>query len=208
MTRKFKIALLFLATAPLLLAAALSGPLNDDNDLAEFLNEYLSIKYKKHDLKEVLYVAISRQKLYHVQNGIVLNEFDVSTSKKGIGTTANSFRTPTGLHQIREKIGDGVPEGGIFKHRDFSGEVFTPRDAVERDDLITSRILWLEGMEGGHNRGTGRDSFERCIYIHGTHQEALIGKPASHGCIRMRNADVVQLFDAVSEGAYVVILNN
>lgn len=190
---------------PLLLAA--NCP-RSGNDLALFLHEYLSIKYKQHDLSEVLYVAIGRQKIFHVRHGKVLNEYDVSTAKEGIGGTARSYRTPVGLHRIKEKIGNGVPMGGIFKHRQYTGRIFDPVVDRHRDDLITTRILWLEGMENGLNSGAGIDSYERCIYIHGTHQEELIGTPASHGCIRMRNSDVLELFNAVGEGAYVVILDN
>lgn len=183
---------------------------SDSNALIEFLNEYLAIKYSDHNLNEVLYVAVVRQKLYHVQNGKLYAEYDVSTSSNGVGSAIGSSKTPTGLHLIRQKIGDEVPVGGIFKNRIFNGEVIdlSSSYADVTKDYITTRIMHLQGLEPGSNKGEGVDSYERCIYIHGTDQEDLIGRPASHGCIRMRNTEVIELFNNVQEGTYVVILNN
>jgi len=181
-----------------------------ESALIEFLNEYLAIKYSDHDLNEVLYVAVVRQKLYHVRNGELFAEYDISTSSKGVGSDMGSSKTPTGLHIIRQKIGDEVPLGGVFKNRVFNGEVIdiSTSNADITKDHITTRIMHLQGLEPGSNKGEGVDSYERCIYIHGTHQEHLIGQPASHGCIRMRNTEVIELFNNVQEGTYVVILNN
>ena len=181
---------------------------NGPNDLAAFLHEYLAIKYKLHDINEVLYVSIKRQKLYHIKGDQIINEYLISSSKKGIGNSERSFQTPIGLHRIKEKIGNDIPQGGIFDHRQFTGKVYNSENPNSQKDLITSRILWLQGLENGYNSGSGSDSYERCIYIHGTHEEYLIGTPASHGCIRMRNNEVIQLFEKVPIGTYVVILNN
>ncbi|PWT80774.1 MAG: murein L,D-transpeptidase [Acidobacteria bacterium] len=120
----------------------------------------------------------------------------VSTSRSGPGFDSGSFKTPTGLFRIHEKIGADSPSGTIFKGR-------VPVDEIpgSGDDLITSRILWLDGLEP-QNANT-RD---RYIYIHGTNQEDLIGQPVSHGCIRMRNDDIIRLFEMVSLGNTVEIV--
>ena len=120
----------------------------------------------------------------------------VSTSRNGPGFDFGSFKTPTGLFRIHEKIGAGSPPGTIFK-----GRVPVDETPGSGDDLITSRILWLDGLEP-QNANT-RD---RYIYIHGTDQEDLIGQPVSHGCIRMRNDDIVRLFEMVSVGNTVEII--
>jgi L,D-transpeptidase YbiS len=119
----------------------------------------------------------------------------VSTSRAGLGFEPGSFRTPTGLFRVHEKIGVNAPCGTIFK-----GRVPVAGSSVSGDDLITSRILWLDGLEK-ENANTK----ERYIYIHGTNQESLIGQPASHGCIRMRNEDILRLFDLVTVDTSVEI---
>ena len=129
--------------------------------------------------------------------------FPVSTARWGTGAAEGSQQTPLGAHRIRHKIGGGAAWGTIFKARRSTGAVW---DGVAvDDDLILSRILWLEGLEDGVNRGAGIDSFDRYIYIHGTNHEQLIGTPASHGCVRMRNDDIIELFDCVEEGDRVII---
>ena len=211
--RKIKISLISL-TSFLVFSAFLTPNSRsigrEDNALIEFLNEYLAVKYSDHDLREVLYVAVVRQKLYHVQNGELHAEYDISTSSKGVGSEIGSSKTPTGLHKISSKIGADVPMGGVFKNRIFNGDVIDLGSSGSDlgEDLITTRIMHLQGLESGSNQGYGVDSYERCIYIHGTHQEHLIGQPASHGCIRMRNQEVIELFNNVQVGTYVVILNN
>jgi len=105
---------------------------------------------------------------------------------------------------IAQKIGDGAPLNTIFKSRKNTGKI-ADIDQQSDEDYVTSRILWLKGLEPGHNAGPGVDSFARYIYIHGTHEENLIGQPASHGCIRMRNQDVLELFERVQEGTEVLI---
>lgn len=152
-------------------------------------------------------VRVSEQKLYLIRDGKVIREYPVSTSKFGIGNKAGSFKTPLGRHRVAEKIGEGAPLYTIFKER-----VNTRKLAViERTlkgapyDDVTTRILWLEGLEPGINRGPGIDSKQRFIYIHGTPSEGLIGRPASNGCVRMYNKDVIELFDLVPAGAPVLI---
>jgi len=154
-----------------------------------------------------LLVEVSAQRLFVVRDGTPVRSYPVSTSKYGTGSAAGSRRTPLGVHRIVQKIGAGAPVGAVFQDRRPTGEIVSSTAAAPVDrDLITTRILWLEGLEEGINRGQGLDTFERYIYIHGTPQEGKIGTPASHGCIRMRNADVVELFDSVDCGILVVIV--
>lgn len=130
--------------------------------------------------------------------GETLRRYPVSTSQYGLGSAPGSLRTPLGEFRVGEKIGDGEPLGAVFKSRAPTGEIGL--DASD-DDLVLTRILWLEGLEP-HNANTR----ERYIYIHGTNHERRIGEPASHGCVRMRNADVAELYELVPAGAPVTIL--
>ena len=129
--------------------------------------------------------------------------FHVSTSQFGVGSAANSFKTPLGVHCITEKIGDGFPSGTIFKSRKSTGEIWHP--GIDRENLILSRILRLKGLQPGINSGRGIDSYDRYIYIHGTNREEDIGTPISHGCICMKNDDIITLFDLVREGTIVTV---
>lgn len=151
----------------------------------------------------VLLVSIGRQALWRLRAGAHAVRYDVSTSRYGNGCAEGSNQTPLGVHRIEQKIGDGAPSGTRFRGRQpvADGGSGHPADA----DPITSRILWLRGLEPGRNSGAGCDSYTRYIYIHGTPHEAAIGSPASIGCIRMRNADVIALYDVVAEGTPVVI---
>ena len=119
----------------------------------------------------------------------------------------NSFQTPLGEHIVAEKIGEDLPLGAVLKGRKWTKEVIVPiKDVIDiPEDVITSRILWLDGVEQGINKGGDVDSKERFIYIHGTAEEGLIGKPASLGCIRMKNKDVIKLFNRVKENTKVLI---
>ena len=119
----------------------------------------------------------------------------------------NSFQTPLGEHIVAEKIGEDLPLGAVLKGRKWTKEVVVPiKDVIDiPEDVITSRILWLDGVEQGINKGGDVDSKERFIYIHGTAEEGLIGKPASLGCIRMKNKDVIKLFNRVKENTKVLI---
>jgi hypothetical protein len=119
----------------------------------------------------------------------------------------NSFQTPLGEHIVAEKIGEDLPLGAVLKGRKWTKEIVVPiKDVIDiPEDVITSRILWLDGVEQGINKGGDVDSKERFIYIHGTAEEGLIGKPASLGCIRMKNKDVIKLFNRVKENTKVLI---
>ena len=127
----------------------------------------------------------------------------VSTAHAGIGGAEGSYRTPPGWHRVHRRIGEGAEAGSVFVAREPTGEIW--RGQPCDDDLILTRILTLDGLEEGVNRGAGCDSLERYIYLHGTNHERLLGRPTSHGCVRLANADVRRLFDDVREGDYVLI---
>jgi hypothetical protein len=143
-------------------------------------------------------ISIRYQRLtLHRGRGRKNLEYPVSSSRFGLGTTPDSFKTPPGHFEICEKIGDGAPLGAVFKSRKPTGEI---GDASNPGDLVQTRILWLHGLdpENANTRG-------RYIYIHGTNHEDQIGIAASHGCVRMRNADVAELYDLVLKGTPVTI---
>lgn len=150
-----------------------------------------------------LVVSIERQKLFLCRYDTVAGCYDCSTSRFGNGNRENSLRTPLGIHRIKEKYGAGAPAGRVFRDREDTGEDWDHRQSG--DNLILTRILRLEGLEPGVNKGEGIDSYERYIYIHGTGREDLIGRPLSHGCVCMRNRDVIELFEKVPEGTVVYI---
>lgn len=171
--------------------------------------EYLSSRYPTQAVNgDVLYVSIRRQALFHARDGRLLAEYPVATASAGVGSLQDSRRTPLGLHRISEKFGDDVPELGILRDRVFTGEFADPDFAGIDKDWITSRILWLQGLEPGVNQGGKVDSHARYIYIHGTANERSVGTASSMGCVRMRNSDVIQLYQQVPVGALVVILDN
>jgi hypothetical protein len=179
-----------------------------NESIATFLTEYLNIKYKNRDFKKFIYVSIKYQKLYLIEQDSVLFKFSISSAKLGIGNQQNSMKTPIGLHTIKHKYGDGVPLAGLFKSRIYTGKVspiYAQKVKSPTDD-VTTRIMWLQGEESGINRGRNIDSYKRYIYIHGTSEEGYIGEPASHGCIRMKNKDVIHLYNEIDEGTPVLIL--
>ena len=144
-----------------------------------------------------IHISIRDQRLTLTEGETLVRTYPVSTSRFGIGTEEDSMKTPIGRFRVAEKIGDGLPSDTVFQSR-VPLKADDPLPPTE--DLVMSRILWLDGLDE-HNANT-RDRF---IYIHGTKHEDKIGNPASHGCVRMRNADVIELFDLVDEGAPVVI---
>jgi len=147
--------------------------------------------------------SIETQTLFVCSKETIIVGFDASTSRFGNGIRENSFKTPLGVHRIKEKIGAGAPLGRIFKERSDTG-IDWDRVSSE-DNLILTRILRLEGLEEGINRGTGVDSYERFVYIHGTNREDLVGTPLSHGCLALRNQDMIRLFEIAGVGALVYI---
>jgi len=150
------------------------------------------------DTHHRLIISVPDQKMLVLTDGKPVALYKVSTSKYGTGDREGSYATPLGHLCIRKKIGENAPLGAVFHSRKPTGEILLP-DAPGRDPIVT-RILWLNGLEA-HNR----NAFSRCIYIHGTPQESLLGTPVSYGCIRMRSADVKQLYELVGTGAHVLV---
>ena len=152
-------------------------------------------------------ISIQKQLLQLWQGATLLASWPVSTALKGTGYQSGSNQTPLGKHRIRACIGAGQPEGAVFVGRRPTGEIYSRELAQQypHRDWILSRILWLCGQEKGVNRGGNVDSQRRYIYIHGTPDTEPMGEPLSHGCIRMRNADVIRLFEQVRPGDRVII---
>jgi hypothetical protein len=156
-----------------------------------------------------LRISLPRQTLEVLDDaGRVTQTYPVSTAANGAGEERNSFCTPRGRHIVRAKIGAGLPLNCVFVARRVTGEVYTPElgAAQPERDWILTRILWLSGREPGYNRLGSCDSMRRYIYIHGTPDESFEQAPRSHGCIRMRNGDLIELFDRVPLGTPVEII--
>jgi hypothetical protein len=151
-----------------------------------------------------IWISVARQRLYLIKDYHLYSLYPCSTASAGIGNKAGSYQTPLGWHKIAERIGDGLPKGAILKERHFSGKVWNPLKPTS-DDLILSRILWLQGTEPGTNLGSGIDTHDRYIYIHGTPEEDKLGTPVSHGCIRLSNDDVITLFNQTKTGMPLII---
>lgn len=154
-------------------------------------------------------IHISTQQLELLDDaGVVMSRYAVSTALKGAGEMSGSYCTPRGMHIIRARIGAGCAENTVFKGRRSTGEIYTPELGAKFPgrDWILTRILWLSGCEVGYNRLGDCDTMRRYIYIHGTPDTEPLGVAKSHGCIRMRNADLLSLFDAVHVGTAVEII--
>ena len=164
---------------------------------------------QSHKHVDHLAVSIADQTLSLVNDqGDIIASYPVSTALNGAGEQDGSGCTPRGEHYIRAMVGQGLPANTVFRARRPTGEIYSPELALTHPDRdwILSRIIWLCGREPGKNRGPGVDTFRRFIYIHGTPDTEPMGVPRSHGCIRMRNPDVIELFDRVRAGLRVVIL--
>jgi hypothetical protein len=158
--------------------------------------------------ERLLVVRIGAATLQFYRRGEVVRSYGVSTSKRPPSNVKNSLGTPRGLHEIAERIGAGQPAGMVFKSRVPTGrhysELLTSEDGIN-DNLITSRILWLRGLEPGFNRGGEVDTYERYVYIHGTNHNSRIGQPLSSGCVLLRDLDVIELYEEVRVGDLVWI---
>ncbi|AUL99837.1 MAG TPA: L,D-transpeptidase [Pseudothauera hydrothermalis] len=153
-------------------------------------------------------VSLSRQQLaLFGDDGACIRRYPISTAARGAGELRDSGCTPRGRHVVRAKIGAGMPAGTVFRARRPTGERWSPELAAAQPgrDWILSRILWLSGCEPGRNRLGAVDSMRRYIYIHGTGDDQPMGEPRSHGCIRMRNRDIIELFELVAAGTEVSI---
>ncbi|MEX5586064.1 L,D-transpeptidase family protein [Pseudomonas urmiensis] len=148
---------------------------------------------------DFLHISLADQHLYGFAHGQLRLRLAVSTARNGAGEFNGSGCTPRGLHQVRAKIGAGLPLGAVLSSRRWTGEVWSPalHAAFPGRDWILSRILWLSGCEPGVNRLGRRDTFRRYIYLHGTPDTQPLGIPLSHGCVRLRNVDLLDLFDRV-----------
>jgi lipoprotein-anchoring transpeptidase ErfK/SrfK len=157
------------------------------------------------DQRPFIYIDSRAQRLHYIDIEAEYNRsYAVSTAANGQGNRLASYKTPFGIHRICQKIGGGQPGGAVFEARQPTGRIASDLDNREQDE-ITSRIMWLDGLEDGVNRGGVYDTYARYIYIHGTSDEGRIGEPVSAGCIRMKNAEVIELFDEVLINDLVVI---
>ena len=172
----------------------------DDGDAIAFLHERLhsiARQMRKQSGHKMIYISVPKQELRLKRGRKTLRKFAVSTSRFGVGTEEGSMKTPPGRFRVAEKFGAGMPIATAFKSRK---PVRLTKKMLAEDDLIMSRILWLDGIEPQN-----ANSYDRYIYIHGTNHEDEIGQPASHGCVRMRNMDVAELFEMVDVNTPVVI---
>jgi hypothetical protein len=193
MLRIFKIILILL----------FSKTVFSQENIIQKANNYISSDYS-----ELLFVSIENQKMYHIKEGEIVKQYTISSSEYGTGSKAGSNKTPLGLHKAKSKYGDETPINGRMIGRVFYGQIATiykDKQKSKTDD-VTSRIFWLEGLEKGKNKGEGIDSYKRYIYIHGTSEEGRLGTPASHGCIRMKNKEVIDLYKIIEVGTLVLIL--
>lgn len=158
-------------------------------------------------MKIRIHIPAQTLELY-ADDGSLLRRYAVSTGANGVGEESGSFCTPRGRHVIRARIGAGQPVDTVFVRRRPTGEIYTPELGARHPgrDWILTRILWLSGLERGYNRGGSCDTMRRYVYIHGTPDSVALGKPGSRGCVRMRNADLVELFDLVKVGIEVDIV--
>ena len=195
MLRKFNLILIVLVNITTLTSA--------QNKILQQVENYIYT-----EPSTVLFISIENQELYYIRNKTVVNTFIISSSKYGTGNENGSNKTPLGIHKVKEKHGEDTPLNGIMVGRIFNGKIATVYHDTTRSktDDITTRILWLEGMEEGKNKGIGIDSYKRYIYIHGTSEEGRLGMPASHGCIRMKNKDIIDLYRIIEVGTLVLIL--
>ena len=174
-------------------------------DLKREVADQLSGNPALADERPIIYIDSVQQRLYQFDIEDENNcSYPISTAANGMGNRLDSFKTPLGTHRIRQKVGGGETRGMIFVAREPIGKIVRSLDNRDKDE-ITSRILWLDGLQEGINKGGVHDTYSRYIYIHGTSDEKRIGEPVSAGCIRMKNDDVIELFDEVLVDDIVVI---
>lgn len=164
-------------------------------------------------IQSQIIINIATQTLILLNQNKPICQYGVSTAKNGIGSRQDSGCTPLGAHRIAQKIGDNAPINTVFIGRVPTGEIYSADFGAchpERDWILT-RIMWLQGLEEGINKGNnehgGCDTYQRYIYIHGTPDDESMAEPLSHGCVRMRNTDIIELFEQVTEGTLVTIID-
>ncbi len=186
----------------------MSAAKSDIKAFQSLLND-LQQRFPKSLIDKLIVVSATDQRLYLIENSSIVSSFPISTAEAGLGNLTGSFKTPLGIHKISQKIGEGAELGTIFKARKNTQTIAKilqiPEEKSDADN-ITTRILWLTGMEKGVNLGGDMDTYTRYIYIHGTDEEGRLGLPVSHGCIRMSNRQVIELFDKVQAGTIVYIV--
>lgn len=151
-----------------------------------------------------VWVSVDEQMFRIVRAGQLVWQAPCATAAAGVGSQMNSQKTPLGWHSVKKKVGGGAPLGQVFRGAQPTKDVWKPGQPV-KEDLVLTRILWLTGEEPGKNLGGHVDSYSRYIYIHGTNDEEKIGTPSSHGCVRLKNADVIAAYDLIPEGTPVLI---
>ena len=165
--------------------------------------------FTKNTQKPLIVISASEQRLYLIQNNRVTASHIISTGLAGMGNRSGSNKTPLGVHKISQKYGKNAKLGTIFKARQNTrriAKILTKPNQKSKADNVTTRIMWLSGLEKNINKGGKVDSHARYIYIHGTDEEGRLGNPASHGCIRMKNQAIIELFEQVSVGTLVNII--
>ena len=176
-------------------------------DIESLIND-LSRRFSEHPHNSLILISVQKQELYLIEDKKLVETYLISSAKNGTGNLSGSYQTPLGLHYISEKIGDKAESGSIFKARINTHKIATilnKADQTSDADNITSRILRLSGLEEGINKGGNVDSYERYIYIHGTDEEGRLGQAVSHGCIRMSNLNIIELFNRVTVDTLVLI---
>jgi hypothetical protein len=151
-----------------------------------------------------VWVSVDEQMFRIIKNREVIWETRCATAEKGTGFVVNSMQTPLGWHSVKRKVGDDAPWGQVFRGAQPVKQVWKPGDTTD-EDLVLTRLLWLTGEEPGVNQGGEVDSYNRYIYIHGTNDEEKIGTPSSHGCVRLRNDDVIEAYKLIPKDARVLI---
>ena len=176
----------------------------------DLLLEYIELKYPNNIFNNFIYIGIKRQELFLINNKEVTVNYKISTSKYGVGNIDDSEKTPLGLHKIYKMYGKNVPICGIFISKKYINKITTIESLPKNTntDIICSRIITIKGLEEGLNIGDNIDSYLRNIYIHGTNEEGLIGTPSSHGCIRMKNIEIIDLYTKIFPEMLIVILDN
>lgn len=152
-----------------------------------------------------IHISLAEHKLYLFERDHCIRVYDCRLGKNPPSCVENSFGTPLGLHCIEQKIGDQAPSGMVFKGRVATGKTYDTSAGAANDNQVTSRILWLKGLEPNKNAGPGCDSYQRYIYIHGTNQESNFDQAKSHGCILLRNLDVIELYELIEYKSLVFI---
>jgi lipoprotein-anchoring transpeptidase ErfK/SrfK len=167
----------------------------------------LQAQYPDYYANGVFLVDASEQQMYWYYDGELIRSYTISTAAKGLGSQAESNQTPAGAHRIATKIGRNAKRGMIFEHLAQTGTVakIYTKPQYQTKALVTSRILRLDGLERGKNKGGNVDTFNRSIYFHGTNKEGNLGTAASHGCIRMNNDEIIELFDQIGVDTLVYI---